>query len=199
MMMVFVMMAGTHENYRELPDYIDLAYSLGAEQVIAKNLDVITKDGDFERGVFSHAGSPLPEVEAVREQAHQRAADLGVGLRLYKLQPDQQVICEQRPDRNLYINWAGNVSPCITLSYAEDRVFNNQRVHVPCQVYGNVNQETLETIWNKPDYTAFRGVYEERLRKEQDVMVQSMLGYDGEAALPPAPEGCQTCYYLYGI
>lgn len=199
MMMVFVMMTGNHENYQELPEYIDLAHSLGVEQVIAKNLDVIIKDGDFERRVFSHSGSPLPEVEAVREDAQRRASDLGIGLRLYNLQPQQQVICEQRPDRNLYINWSGNVSPCITLSYAENRVFNNQRVRVPCQVFGDINRESLETIWNKPDYAAFRGVYEERLRKEQDAIVQSMLGYVGEESLPPAPESCQTCYYLYGV
>jgi MoaA/NifB/PqqE/SkfB family radical SAM enzyme len=198
MMLVFVMMTGETENYHELPEYIDLANALGVEHVTAKNLDVITKDGDFERGLFSHEDQPRPEVKAVRTRAQKRAQELGIGLRLYELQPRQQVICEHYPVRNLYINWAGNVSPCITLSYAEKRFFNGEQVHVPCQVYGNI-RESLETIWNKPAYKAFRQMYETRLRREQDSLIQAMLGSEGELQLPPAPEGCQTCYYLYGI
>lgn len=198
-MMVFVMMTGPNENFQELPDYIDLANSLGASQVIAKNLDVIVKDGDYERGVFSHSGRPRDDVIAVRQRAQKRAEEIGIGLRLYELQPHQQVICEQRPVNNLYINWEGNVSPCITLSYASSRVFNGERVSVPCQIYGNVNQDSLDVIWTKPKYVAFRRVYEERLRQEQESLMQTMLGGEEEISLTPAPEGCQTCYYLYGI
>ena len=200
MMMVFVMMTGAQENYYELPEYIDLAHDLGVEQVVAKNLDVITKDGDYERGLFTHDGTHRPDVETIREQAKKRAVELGVGLRLYELQPRQQVICEQHPVHNLYINWAGDVSPCITLSYAENRVFNGERVHVPCQIYGNVKTESLQEIWDNPAYAAFRNIYANRLRREQESLMQVLLGGDDEKnTLPPAPEGCQTCYYLYGI
>lgn len=198
-MMVFVMMTGERQNYQELPAYIDLAHSFGAETIIAKNLDVIVKDGDFERGLFSHSGTYLPDVDTVREQALKRAKELNITLRLYNLVPKQQTICEQHPVRNLYINYAGNVSPCITLSYAEDRVFNGERVHVPCQIYGNVQDESLETIWNHPDYVAFRNIYEKRLNVEQEAMLQAILGSEDEYSLPDAPEGCQSCYYLYGI
>jgi len=141
----------------------------------------------------------LPSVEAIREQAREKSGELGIQLRLYELQPRQQVICEQNPVRNLYINWAGNVSPCITLSYAETRVFDGRQVHVPCQVFGNVNQEPLEVIWQKPEYVAFRRAYAERLKNEQEALIQAMLGGEEQVALPPAPEGCQTCYYLYGV
>lgn len=198
-MMVFVMMTGEQENFHELPAYIDLAHTLGADQVIAKNLDVITKDGDFERGLFKHDGAPLQKVEEVREQAQKRAEQLGIGLRLYQLKPEQQTICEQNPVQNLYINYAGNVSPCITLSYAESRVFNGERVQVPCQIYGNIREVSLEDIWDHPDYTAFRKMYEKRLSWEQGALIQTLLGSESEDSLPPAPEGCQTCYYLYGI
>lgn len=198
-MMVFVMMTGTNENFQELPDYLDLAYSLGASQVIAKNLDVIVKDGDYERGLFSHSGRPREDVIAIRQQAQKHAEEIGIGLRLYDLQPHQQVICEQRPVKNLYINWEGNVSPCITLSYASSRVFYGERVSVPCQIYGNVHQDSLEDIWNKPEYVAFREVYKKRLRQEQESLMQTMLGGEEGISLTPAPKGCQTCYYLYGI
>jgi len=100
---------------------------------------------------------------------------------------------------NLYINYAGYISPCITLSYAENRVFNGERVHVPCQIYGNIQEDDLETVWNKTEYVAFRKKYERRLSRQQEALIQTVLGSDDEFALPPAPEGCQTCYYLYGI
>ena len=81
LMMVFVMMTGEQENYHELPEYIDLAHTLGVEHVTAKNLDVITKDGDFERGLFRHNEDLLPGVESVREMAKKRAEELGIDLR----------------------------------------------------------------------------------------------------------------------
>ncbi len=199
LMMVFVMMVGDQENFHELPQYIGLAHLLGVEQVVAKNLDVITKDGDYERGLFSHHGDPIPDVKYIREKALHRAEELGIGLRLYKLVPRQQVICEQRPVKNLFINWEGKVSPCITLSYAEERYFDGERVRVPCQVYGDIHEESLLAIWKKPEFVAFRKVYDDRLNREQEALMQTVLGGDGEYSLPEAPEVCQTCYYLYGI
>ncbi len=201
MMMVFVMMTGAQQNYHQLPDYIQMAHSLGVEQVIAKNLDVIVKDGDDQRRLFSHQGPPGEEVEAAIASAQRRADELGIGLRVYALQPREQAICEQDPVHNIYFNWEGYVSPCITLSYAEKRFFDGERVLVPCQRFGDINTDRLEDIWDHPDYTSFRRVYQERLRLQQQAMVDVMLGNSGEGtiSMPPAPEGCRTCYYLYGV
>lgn len=201
MMMVFVMMTGAQENFHELPEYVELAHSLGVEQVIAKNLDVIIKDGDDERRLFSHTGESRAPVEAAISAAQIKAEALGMQLRVYDRQPHERVICEHRPDRNLYINWAGNVSPCISLSYAENRVFNGHRVHVPAQIFGNVSQEDILSIWDNPAYIAFRKVYSDRLACERIAAFEAMTGNGsaGELDLPPAPEGCRSCYYLYGI
>jgi len=199
MMAVFVVMTGEQQNYHELPTFIDLAHSLGVEQVIAKNLDVIIKDGDDDRRVFSHAGDIAEGVAQALQVAQQRAQTLGVGLRLYALQPQEQTICEHNPLGSLFVNWEGKVSPCITLAYAESRVFNGQRVVVPCQCYGDVRRETLEQIWDKPDYGQFRAMYQARLRAERQATVDSFLGGSGQGQMPPAPEGCRTCYYLYGV
>ena len=87
MMAVYVMMTGEQENYHELPAFIELAHSLGVEQVVAKNLDVILKDGDDERRLFSHTGEPTQAVEAVRAEAQRRAEKVGLGLRFYDLRP----------------------------------------------------------------------------------------------------------------
>jgi MoaA/NifB/PqqE/SkfB family radical SAM enzyme len=200
MMMVFVLMTGAQQNYHELPAFIDLAHSLGVEQVIAKNLDVILKDGDDQRRLFSHQNAPIKDVQAAIDAAARRAKELGLNLRLYNMQPKEVTICEHNPLQNLFFNWQGLVSPCITLSYAEERVFAGERIHVPCQRFGDINQETLEEIWAKRAYGEFRSCYELRLQAERQAAIDQMLGGQlEEFFLPPAPEGCRTCYYLYGV
>jgi MoaA/NifB/PqqE/SkfB family radical SAM enzyme len=197
LMAVFVMM---HENYHELPAFIELAQRLGIEQVIAKNLDVILKDGDDERRLFSHDRPPLKELHDVITVAQKRAHDLKVGLRLYALQPQEQSMCEHDPLRNLFFNYEGHVSPCITLSYAENRVFNGERQSIPCQRFGNITTEALDDIWNKPEYREFRRQFEVRGNAARQAMLDLLLSRSqADPPLPAAPEGCRTCYYLYGV
>jgi len=201
MLMVFVMMIGEQANYFELPAFVQLAHRLGVEQVIAKNLDVILKDGDDERRFFSHEGEPGVEIEAALEEARRSAQDLGLGLRVYNMRPQEVTVCEHNPLQNVFFNWEGIISPCITLSYAENRVFDGQRVLAPCQRFGDIHSETLPDVWNKPAYREFRKYYEARLASDRQASLDLLLGGPAEAeyTLPPAPEGCQTCYYLYGV
>jgi MoaA/NifB/PqqE/SkfB family radical SAM enzyme len=199
MMLLFVMM---RENFQEMPACVELAYELGVEQIIFKNLDVILKDGDDRRRLFSHEGRSLADVEPVMAEAEQRARKLGIGLRFYALHPQELTICEQDPLHNLFFNWAGYVSPCITLAYAEDRVFDGERHFVPCQCFGDINHEPLEQIWNKRAYQEFRQPYETRLRLERQATINALMGNvegDSSPEMPLAPAACRTCYYLYGV
>jgi MoaA/NifB/PqqE/SkfB family radical SAM enzyme len=200
-MMVIVLMTGDPGNVNQLPEYVRLAKSLGAGQVIAKNLDVILKDADDQRRVFEHAGTPDPVLTEAVEAAQKAAAEARVRLRLYALQPEERAICEHDPLRSVFFNWEGAVAPCITLAYAEERIFAGQAVHVPCQRFGDINRESFHSIWNRAEYREFRRSYEHRLRWEKQIMVQVLLGgtEGGAREFPLAPEGCRTCYYLYGI
>jgi MoaA/NifB/PqqE/SkfB family radical SAM enzyme len=201
MMMVYVMMTGEQENYQELPAFIELSHRLGVEQVVAKNLDVILKDGDDERRLFSHNGQTASAVEASMAEARLCAQKLGVGLRFYAMHPQEVTICEHNPLQSVFINWEGFVSPCITLSYAENRIFDGMRILTPCQRFGDICSETLPDIWEKHPYRQFRSFYEARLRLERQATIDHMLGGPAETnlPLPPAPEGCLSCYYLYGV
>lgn len=201
MMMVFVVMTGAQQNFHEFPAFIELAHRLGIEQVIAKNLDVILKDGDDERRVFAHDGNVAADVREALDEAERRAKALGIGLRRYSLQPQEVTVCEHNPTGSIFINWEGWVSPCITLAYAENRIFNGQPVNVPCQRYGKIGSEDLNVIWSTEEYLRFREQFERRLSVEQQATIDHMLGGPAAAEhlMPPAPEGCRTCYYLYGV
>lgn len=201
LMMVMVLMTGEIENYHELPAYVELAHRLGVDQVIAKNLDVIVKEGDDARRVFSHGQSSLSRLQESLDAARQAADTLGVHLRIFSMQPHEVTMCEHNPLKSLFINWQGYVSPCITLTYADSRVFDGQRILVPCKRFGNLEHEELPIIWEKPEYREFRQHYEARLKVERQATLDQFLGGTDQQSykLPPAPEGCRTCYYLYGV
>jgi MoaA/NifB/PqqE/SkfB family radical SAM enzyme len=193
-MAVFVMM---RDNIGELPTFIDLAFQMGIDQVIAKNLDVILKEDDESRRIFTSTDAP-PPVEAKRAivEAQARAKRHGLVMRVYSLQPEELVICDQDPAHTLFVNWEGWVSPCITLSYARKRIFCGHPTELPIYRFGNVNDEELPDIWNKAPYREFREVFEARCNEvrmaKQKVNVKS-------SALPPAPAVCQACHYLYNL
>ena len=200
MMMVFVIMSGEIENYQQLPEYIRLAHSLGVEQVIAKNLDVILKDGDDQRKLFTHDGQAFQPLQYALDAAERIAKDFSIKFRRYSVHPNEQVVCEQDPIHNLFFSWDGYVSPCITLAYAENRYFNGSHIQVPSRRFGNINQQSLDVIWNDPGYAEFRQVYIERLQQHNRALMDSLLGGENtDVELPTAPQSCQSCYYLYGI
>ena len=196
-MLVFVIM---QDNFHELPDMIAMARQVGASTLIAKNLDVILKEEDDQRRVFSHEDTvPLQVVETL-ERTRQRARADHIELRLYQLTPHEQPICEHDPLHSVFYTWEGRVAPCITLAYAAERYFHGRPVTAPTMVFGNIKQQSISDIWNSPPYQAFRRHYQQRQSLSRRAAMEALLSHDPTLAdLPPAPEGCRTCYYLYGV
>ena len=193
-MAVFVMM---RDNIGELPDYIDLAFQMGIDHVIAKNLDVILKEEDESRRIFTSTDAhPPAEVTRAIAEAQERAKRHGLIMRVYSLQPEELAICDQDPVHTLFVNWEGWLSPCITLAYARKRIFCGRPIELPIYRFGNVNDEELPDIWNKAPYREFREAFEARCNEvrmaKQKINVKS-------SALPPAPAVCQACHYLYNL
>lgn len=203
MMMVFVALGGEPDvrNYHELPLYIEMAKKLGVEQVIIKNLDVILKEEDDQRRLFQHEGGTSIEVEEIIQTAETRAKEVGIKLRRYRLQPQEQAVCDHNPVNSLFINWEGWVSPCITHAYAEERLFAGEWQQPVCQRFGNIHESSLETIWELSEYRDFRRKFVLRQQAEKHLLMNTLLNNDpnSKLALPEAPSGCESCYYLYGI
>ena len=194
----FVMM---RQNVQELPQMVELAHRLGVDQVVAKNLDVILKEGDAEKAIFGDY-TPPSEVGHVLDEARGLAARYHLPLRVYSLQPQEAVVCEQDPLSSLFVNWQGDVSPCITLAYAQRQFFGGEWRAVQRRRWGNVNQEELPAIWQRAEYQEFRGVFQARRRAWVGTALEAVTEgvHNGDGlAMPPAPEGCRTCSYLYGV
>ena len=143
----------------------------------------------------------LFKVEATRAiaEAQARAKRHGIAMRVYSLQPEELLICDQDPMHTLFVNWEGWLSPCITLAYAKKRIFCGHTIELPIYRFGNVNDQELPDIWDKSAYREFRGVFQARSNKVHIAKQKDNVKPLKLSDLPPAPEVCQSCHYLYNL
>ncbi|MGD0267067.1 MAG: radical SAM protein [Candidatus Methylomirabilota bacterium] len=193
----------TRTNIAELPRAVELAASLGADELYAINLDYVVTPAHDQLRLF---GCPDRREEAVRivEEARRRARRIGLAFRSYPLDLEEVAICEAHPTKILFVSCEGWVSPCtyLTLPGQADipRRFQGRQVSVPVVRFGNVLEEDFDSIWEGQVYRAFR---QEFLRRETEAAARALVAATGdldcEADLPPPPEPCLTCYKLYGV
>jgi MoaA/NifB/PqqE/SkfB family radical SAM enzyme len=193
----------TRTNITELPRAVELAASLGVDELYAINLDYVVTPAHDRLRLF---GCPDLREGAIRtvEEARRRARRIGLAFRSYPLDLEEVAICEAHPTKILFVSCEGWVSPCtyLTLPGQADipRRFQGRQVSVPVVRFGNVLEEDFDSIWEGQVYRAFR---QEFLRRETEAAARALVAATGdldcEADLPPPPEPCLTCYKLYGV
>lgn len=195
------LMTGT--NVEELPQAVELASTLGVDELVATNLDyVITPQLDAVKAFGCASTAPVRR-EAV-EKARTLARQAGLAFRPYPLEPEELAVCELNPLKILFISADGWVSPCVYTGVTGQseitRFFEGERHRVSPVRFGNVKERDLMEIWVSPAYRAFRRQFGERLHGATRLALSAMAGggamADDEA---PAPEPCRTCSKLYGL
>jgi MoaA/NifB/PqqE/SkfB family radical SAM enzyme len=191
----------TRTNLAELPAAVELAARLGADELVATNLDyVITPELDELR-----AYSLSPDARVLRETidaARAVAREKGLAFRPYPLQAREMAVCDLNPLKILFVSADGWVSPCVYTAVTGQREFprfhDGQTLEIPSERFGNVNERTLMEIWEMPAYRAFRRQFAERLLGAAQMAVG---GARAAAAVEivPAPEPCRSCPKLYGL
>lgn len=193
----------TKMNMAELPAAADLAASLGADELVATNLDYVpTRDQDVLR-VF--ADSSKDACVGFVEGARARTKAGGVTFRAYPLEPEEVAICEANPLKNLFVSSDGWVSPCTYLGLAGQmkipRIFNRNAIQVPRPRFGHIMEQELLEIWKTPAYRAFRQQF---VARRMASVISAVAAVAGSApnrpeALPEAPEPCRSCPKLFGV
>jgi MoaA/NifB/PqqE/SkfB family radical SAM enzyme len=201
----------TRTNLAELPAAVELAASLGMDELYAINLDYVVTSEHEALGVFTCPQLRLPFGRSVAA-ARQKARELRLAFRAYPLDPQEVPVCEANPLKSLFISSDGWVSPCNYMGLAGrkdiPRRFHGQPVRVSRLRFGNIQTEDLLDIWNLPAYRAFRQQFADRRLAAAVRAVGLFSGSKGSGLLrsgkpnghlPPAPEACRTCYKLYGL
>ncbi|OFZ90118.1 MAG: hypothetical protein A2V78_17855 [Betaproteobacteria bacterium RBG_16_64_18] len=197
---VFFLM--TRTNLAELPQAVELAAGLHADELVATNLDyVITPGLDQLRGYSS--GPPAQAFSKAMEDARAVAARVGLAFRPYPLESREMAVCDLNPLKILFVSADGRVSPCVYTSLAGQseipRFFDGRSLSVPAVHFGNVGEIPLMEIWDRPEYRAFRGQFVDRLVGAKAMAFGAVRGKGAAEEETPAPEPCRTCPKLYGL
>jgi MoaA/NifB/PqqE/SkfB family radical SAM enzyme len=194
----------TKTNMAELPKAVELAASLGVDELYAINLDYVVTREHEDLKAFG-----CPELREgfmhILDEARTIARRSGITFRPYPLDPVEAAICEGNPLKILFVACDGWVSPCTYLGLSGRtsilRYFEGRAITVPRLRFGNVMHQDLLDIWNGPAYQAFRQQF---ARRRLEVGARALHAVTGEVGtsdqeLPPPPEPCLTCYKLHGL
>lgn len=176
-------------NWHELGQLPVLAAEWGVSQIVVSNLALIGSEMMQEESLLAHP-ELWPEVAATLEKTKKAAAEKGIALH-YRL-PDVErpcPLCTENVLRNCFVSYRGDVSPCVmtNLSMKGPAVplyyFKDQAYTLENYIFGNINERSLQEIWNSPKASTFRAEFEKRLEIKEPGM-----------RYLEAP--CQHCYKL---
>lgn len=179
----------TKENIDELPLSIAFAVEIGANGVVATNLDYVAVPLHDELRAFSCDKADEASIERIRE-AEALGRVQGVSFHAFPLEMRSVPVCSEDPLHSLYVSEDGYVSPCVYLTppiREIPRIFCGEIEVISRTSFGNINEQSLFEIWTNPEYVEFRERYEQRLNCTR---CESIGGL---------PEVCRTCYKAYAI
>jgi MoaA/NifB/PqqE/SkfB family radical SAM enzyme len=192
----------TPANLGELPAAVELAADLGADELVATNLDYVMSPALDALRAWSDA-APDPRLRRALEEAEAAAARTGIAFRPYPLERSEKAVCDLDPLRILFVAADGSVSPCVYTALTGQsqipRHFAGEQFSIPPVRFGNVNEAPLLEVWNRSEYRAFRQLFARRVVGASSIVLGAFAGAGAAEAEAPPPEPCRTCPKLYGF
>ncbi|MBI1849565.1 MAG: radical SAM protein [Planctomycetes bacterium] len=158
---VALWLIGLRANVAELPELVDIAADVGAEEVYLHR--VTFREGDDAFGVASRGESAFVAYDSEEEhalvEARTRAAAKGIAFRgsgamdpvaCYgeRTSSDRPWSACQRPWTLLYVTANGNLLPCCIAPFVDP---NYREITL-----GNVRETSIADLWNGAGYRTFR-------------------------------------------
>ena len=196
------------DNIEEAPDVVDLAASLGVEEVFFIHLVHVVTEWQESQRVFGCREGNEEEAAAfdrLMKEAAERARRHRIRLRAAPGSPLEVGVCEENPLRNLYIGVDGEVSPCVFLAPPTrspfKRLFCGREILVEKVSYGNVLQQDFDALWNGTACREFRQSFS--LRKARFREIYALWSQEKtrrkQSSLPAPPPPCLTCHKMLGF
>ena len=203
-------------NVYELPAAVDLGREVGAERLVATNLDYVGCEAQDVARAFSVTDRDPVWLNAV-EEAGRRASGLELEFRAYPLRAQRDVlVCEPMASSTAVVAADGGLFPCVYLSLPVDpipRLFGEERHELPRRPFGSVLDADLLTLWEGEACRAFRRSFElrrtlnarlafellvdQRSARESADRLETTLAWARQDA--PLPDVCRSCYKAYGL
>jgi MoaA/NifB/PqqE/SkfB family radical SAM enzyme len=159
------------KNIADLPALIRMSIRLGASQYMVTNVfpytEEMCKEMLYNRtvdGVDSTRSPWIPQIDLPRMDLNADSQDALVQSLRYRNNVRLNGVplgqgkgrCPFIERGSVAIRWDGAVNPCLPLMHHYITYLNEKRRSVRSQVIGNLNDMKLNSIWNTPDYVAFR-------------------------------------------
>lgn len=210
-------------NLEHLPEIIELAARLGADRVIASNLDCLVSPEVDALRAFSD--TPDPQLEEMTAAAKRRGRELKIEVEAYPLHPVHDLpVCKADPLHTTVITVSGELAPCTYLSLPLrgdiPRIFQGKTEHVPRFVFADA-VEGIERTTKREPALSFLTLYKRRrraamLRTAGNLALLTMprlrstrgeflepgsrlISPSRGSAFPAAPGQCRYCYKLLGM
>ncbi|MCX5884486.1 MAG: radical SAM/SPASM family putative metalloenzyme maturase [Proteobacteria bacterium] len=106
--------------------------------------------------LIKRRGEEFERMGEILEKVKQSAEQKGITLLLPRIIPGNNRKCGFVSDDTCFVAWDGEVSPCQQLSHSYVCYHYGRRKVVRRKSFGNVAEKDLLTVWNSPDYRAFR-------------------------------------------
>ncbi|MGB8983981.1 MAG: radical SAM/SPASM domain-containing protein [Anaerolineales bacterium] len=190
----------TRSNLTEFPALVELAASLGADEIVATNLTYSPSLTLDRQHVFGDP--PLPEDLEVIARAREVADRLKLPLRAYPLQAEPNtLVCDADPLNAIYINHRGEVTPCVylglTVQGVVPRYFQGAAHHFETLSFGNIADGLTDALHGR-ERKAFVSRFSQRHMSGTPLaLFTSLAGHENE--VPPPPSPCQFCYKMLGV
>ncbi|MFP3868159.1 MAG: radical SAM/SPASM domain-containing protein [Desulfobacteraceae bacterium] len=203
-------------NLGELPEFIELAASLGIDRVNATNLDFIP-DKRMEPLALYNLAAVEPAIDEIIQQAEQKARELELPFRNFPLTPTLDLmVCDANPLKNAFVTVFGEFCPCVYLGLPVPQGFTRQffgkTVAAHNYSYGNVRRGDFLKHCQQPAYRQFTDFFRHRVGRVQGLLTELVqhasvptrqeMSSQPSAALEPHyswPPACQGCYKILGF
>ena len=108
--------------------------------------------------LMAYSDHDCDEIEAQFEKARLLAAELDIELSLPALHApgNTQRSCVFIENEAVFVDKDGQIMPCHFLWHTYSSQVNNSAILVKKHVVGSIMEESLESIWQKPEYAVFR-------------------------------------------
>ena len=196
-------------NVEDLRGIIDYAKKINCRDIVCSNLNFFPSPELRSEAIFFDEAKTPYYRETLKSVASE-AKKGGINFSFYSpvLLNRPLVLCPENVLRSCYISHDGLVSSCV---FTNIPLLENARHSLPKRIaYGDINQQSLQEIWNSCSYKEFRQILAGRQKsiiKDIDLVAdadrfqldETKIDEWNNGGLSDLPIQCRHCYRMVGV